>query len=403
MTTSPSETQEKVSIRPIRVLHDLHHLTRGGGETWLMNLLRFYRNEEIVFDFSVCEESYFDAEAKSYGATIHLIPSPYRYFQYLNALRTLLASGRYDVIHCHRPSTGGSVLKIAKALSIPCRIVHAHGTWGRGKKTLFNTLRSYHYHWWEKPLCHRHATSLLATSRETGRLVFGNDFFDTNSRAAVQFCGIDLDPFVCSSESGRRDELIKKYSLKSDCIVIGSVGALSIQKNQSFLLRVFRELVRRDSRYVLFLVGEGAIRQDLEKEARSLGVADSVVMPGVCTDVPELCCRLFNVFCLPSTFEPFGLVIIEAIAAGLHAVCSNIVTHDIVSRLEPSLSLLDLNAPLSVWADALEDGIQRRRAPSEGVEAIRRTPFSIENSAAALENIYRRDVEAAQRRQKTET
>jgi hypothetical protein len=157
--------------RPIRVLHDLHWLTRGGIETWLMNLLRYFRNEQVHFDFAVCDHSYYDDEAKSYGSIIHTVSHPIHYFRYLNDMRNIMKTGNYDVIHCHRPEHAGALMKIAKEEGIGCLIVHAHSTrWTRGKISLFNLLRFIRYHLFGINECYKYATSIVGCSYESGEI-----------------------------------------------------------------------------------------------------------------------------------------------------------------------------------------------------------------------------------------
>ena len=312
-------------------------------------------------------------------------------------MRELMKAGQYDVFHSHRPEHAGHLAKIAKELSIPCRIAHAHNTrWAKGRKTFFNTLRYWRYRLLGQAMTRRYATSLLGSSNDGLRYFFGSGNYGKDVRKSL-YCGIPLVPFEQQSVPALRSEYHGQYGIPQNSLVIGCVGSLDDQKNHRFLIRAFAELAKRDPRYVLFIAGEGYQRSNLETQVRSLNLTDQVRMPGICTNIPELMCNLFDVFALTSSFEGFGLVFVEAVAAGLHAVCSDVVTNDLLSVLPEWLTPLSLNAPLSIWADALEAGSKRRRTPMEGVQTIRQTPFSIENSAAALLDIYRRDIVAAQR------
>ncbi len=74
-------------------------------------------------------------------------------------------------------------------------------------------------------------------------------------------------------------------------------------------------------------------------------------MPGICNDVPELVVHGFDVLVFPSLLEGLGLVIIEAIAGGLHAVCSDVSPPEVSVDLSARIKALSLSAPVSIWAD----------------------------------------------------
>jgi glycosyltransferase involved in cell wall biosynthesis len=377
-----------MSNHPIRVLHDLHWLTRGGIETWLMNLLRYFRNEQVHFDFAVCDSSYYDDEAKSYSSTIHTVSHPVHYFRYLNEMRNIMKTGNYDVLHCHRPEHASALMKIAQEEGIHCRIAHAHSSvWIRGKKNIFGTLRYWKYRLFGMNQCYQYATNLISCSSEAGQFFFGKRF-RTDSITQVLFNGIVLEPFNVLSDKVQRQKLLDYYSLPKNSLIIGNVGSLDIPKNQQFLIHIFAELAKRNSRYILFIAGEGHLRQNLERLVNELNLQRRVIMPGNCSNVPELMTQLFDVFTLTSSFEGFGLVIVEATAAGLHTVCSDIITNDLLQHLPQKTTSLSLNDPVTVWVDALETGITKRSSPKEGVEIIRQTPFNIEYCAQHLLELY---------------
>jgi glycosyltransferase EpsF len=229
---------------------------------------------------------------------------------------------------------------------------------------------------------------LLVVVMNQGKFFFGKRF-GTHPMTHTLFCGIVLKPFDICQNNSKRQELLKQYLLPLDSIVIGNVGSLDDAKNQSFLINVFSELAKRNQRYVLFIAGEGDKRTELELLIKKLNLERRIIMPGSCSNIPELECNLFDVFCLPSTFEGLPLSIIEAISAGLHVVCSDIITQDILSVISKYSTHLNLDAPISAWIDALENGIKYRRTPQEGITTIRQTSFCIENSATNLLELYK--------------
>ena len=99
-----------------------------------------------------------------------------------------------------------------------------------------------------------------------------------------------------------------------------AVGRLVPDKNYPALLQAFARLRTKDARLVIF--GEGPLRGALEAEARSLGVENSVSMPGFVADIGAQM-EQARCFVLASRRESFGLVCVEALSHGLSCIVSD--------------------------------------------------------------------------------
>ena len=377
------------SPKKIKVLHVISNLNRGGIECWLMNLLRL-KDPELDFHFLVFAEGLFDDEAGKLGATIHRLP--FRrpcVFRHGKEIEKVLAENNFDVVHYHLTDFSGIAMKIAKRSGVPIRIDHSHNSERGGGHFWINGAKRFYRRFIDLPRVRRCVTSLLACSREAGRFSFGESLWEAMMPSEMVYCGIPTGPFKQEFDKQKRRNLCKKYGIPDDAIVAGTLGRLTYQKNHGFLLKVFSELAKRDKRYTLFVGGEGNLRQDLENQVSALSLTGRVFFPGVCTDGPDLMCHLFDVFCLPSRFEGLPVVLMESTAAGLHAVCSDVITRDILNAAPECFTSLSLSVPFSTWCDAIESGIVKRRAPVEGVRQIEKTSFTVENSIRMLKEIYR--------------
>lgn len=130
--------------------------------------------------------------------------------------------------------------------------------------------------------------------------------------------------------------------------VVGCVAFLSKRKGISFLIAAFRQVVDRYPLASLRIVGDGEERSRLQQQITALGLEKNVTLLGNQGDIPRLM-NGFDILVLPSIWEPFGLVIAEAMACGKPVVATSvggipeIVEHDRTGLLVPPAA----DAPLA--------------------------------------------------------
>jgi glycosyltransferase involved in cell wall biosynthesis len=106
--------------------------------------------------------------------------------------------------------------------------------------------------------------------------------------------------------------------------IVGSVGSLGQQKNYPNLLKAFKILRGQMSDVKLLIVGEGKRREELSALIRSLGLEGKALLLGARLDVPELM-KIMDVYCLASFYEGLPLTILEAMAAGVPIVATDVI------------------------------------------------------------------------------
>lgn len=115
----------------------------------------------------------------------------------------------------------------------------------------------------------------------------------------------------------------EKYALEGKKVIL-YVGRLTEVKNISLLLRVYRKVVETEKDTALLLVGDGPLRDALHAEARQLGIDRFVVFAGKHEGLDLMAhYDLGDMFVLPSSYEPFGAVVNEALLAGCYVLCSD--------------------------------------------------------------------------------
>ena len=350
----------------------------GGIESFLCNVLTRLDMSGLEVDIVAAEldDSVFTEALKEHGIRFYeLSGSPRKVGENRRRFRGLLRERRYDVVHLNAfQALSLSYLHIAKEEGVAVRIAHSHNTALRKSVTRPIKLA---VHSWARERYTKDATALWACSRDAAAFLFAADDLE---RRGFRFIpnGIDVERF--RFDGAVREAVRQELGLDGK-LVIGHVGRLCYQKNQSFLLDMLAETVKKRPDTVLLLVGEGEDRPMLEERTRELGIRDKVLFYGAAEHVERLYWAM-DVFVFPSRFEGFGIAVIEAQAAGLAVVCSEGVPAE--PRVDRCTALpLDAEA----WASRLSE--KQPRTP-ESAAVIRSAGFDIGAIASQIETIYRK-------------
>jgi glycosyltransferase involved in cell wall biosynthesis len=133
------------------------------------------------------------------------------------------------------------------------------------------------------------------------------------------YYGLEFDANAVDRREARR-ALCRESGLEPQTPRVGIVCRLVEQKGVVYGLRAFSR-VTAESPAHLVIAGDGPLRESLEAEARALGIAERVHFLGWRDDVPQLMAA-FDVFLLPSLWEGFGLVLLEAMSQQTPVVAS---------------------------------------------------------------------------------
>ena len=118
-----------------------------------------------------------------------------------------------------------------------------------------------------------------------------------------------------------KSEWRAREGFRDDQVLFVCVARFAAQKNHALLLKAFAQGPASDPNAHLILVGEGDLREQLEKQAKHLGLIENVHFLGLRTDIPEVLGAM-DVFVLGSDWEGNPLSIMEAMASGLPVVAT---------------------------------------------------------------------------------
>jgi glycosyltransferase involved in cell wall biosynthesis len=361
---------------PIRILHVLGALNRGGAETFIMNVYRNIDRKRVQFDFIIHTEEKCDYtdEIINMGGRIYSIPK-YKgtnHYQYINRWREFYnAHKEYKIVHGHMRSTASIYLKIAKNFGI-ISIAHSHSTSsGTGIAAIAKNLLQI-------PLKYR-ADFLFACSYDAGKWLFHNKVNSNNFFVVKN--GIDVMKYVFDDKI--RKKIRAEFEIDNDIFVIGHVGRFSCSKNHEFLVKIFFEYEKLDNKCKLLLVGKGPEIDSTREIVNKLKLTDKVIFAGVRDNVNEIL-QAMDFFVFPSKFEGLGIVAIEAQATGLYCLVSDKVPNEV--KVTSNVEFMALENGSKEWAYHIFKNKDYKRINS--TDSIIEAGYDIEKTSDFLLDTY---------------
>ena len=376
--------------RPIRVLQVITSLERGGAEIHLLALLSHADRQAFELETAVLVgEGELVPVFRQAGIPVHLLEARARFdVGALGRLVELLRTGRYDIVHSHlfRADIYAGLAVARLGDDKPLLVSTRHND---DRFFLNPFIGIVHY------VISARQDLIIAISDHIARFTVARGVRHPD-RVRRVYHGIE-PPLTRALE--REGQLIRAdLGIPGDAFVVGNVGRLAPQKGQRHLVAAMPVLLERVPRAHAVIAGGGDLEDYLRDLAVELGVAERVHVLGPRRDVPALM-HAMDVFAMPSIWEGFGLVLLEAMAAGRPIVASRVATiPEVVAEGESGL-LVPAGDPFAL-ADALarlaDDPALARDMGEAGRERLRRN-FSLEKMVGDTELLYRELVESGVR------
>jgi glycosyltransferase involved in cell wall biosynthesis len=368
------------SFMPLKILHIVGRMSRGGVETWLMHMMRNIDRNRFEFHFLVGgnTEGDYDREILALGGKIHYGPTTRKLSQYANRFGDVVREhGPFAVLHSHVYWYSGFLMRLGYRASIPVRIAHSHTAtsvpaWKIHRRLYQAAMRS---------LISHYSTHRIGISKQAGESLFGHR---PGKPFTLLYYGMDFAPFWRSYSP---DQIKQRLGIARDRKIIGHVGRFFPVKNHSFIVDVFDRVIARGTNAHLLFVGDGPGMADIRTKIAGRGLEDRCTFTGVQSEVAPFLFAM-DVFVLPSKWEGLSLVALEAQAAGVPVVASTNVPDevDVISSLAEHL-------PLTIGADGWASAVTRRlQAPKlrTGNEPLllQNSRFGLQTCLDGLSRIY---------------
>ncbi len=348
-----------------RMLHIVGGMYPGGLENFIMNIYRNLDRGRVQFDVIVhsLREGDYTKEIEAMGGKVYLAPRKSRHpLGNFLAIRKIVKENGYEVVIRHSDNAFPVLdLLAARMGGAKRRIYQSHSSSSShiGLHKFFRMFMGII------------PTDRFACSENAGRWMYGRRAFRIVKNA------IDVTQYRFSAQL--REQARNEWQME-DCAVYSHVGIYMPAKNHRFLVDVFARIIEKQPNARLLLIGEGGLREDIERQVKENHLEKQVILTGIRSDVPKLL-QMTDVFLFPSVYEGLPLSVIEAQAAGLPCLISDRITKEVVvTEQVVSMPLEKLKEQWAEQAIALSK-IPRDRYAESSQELVGKAGYDVKELA----------------------
>lgn len=294
----------------MKILHIIDHLGIGGAQTLLKGIFEKEKNNQNIFCYSL-RINKIDIEVNHPNVRYYEGNSRFDIKSFFK-LRKLIQENDIDVLHCHLEKSMffGYLLKLLFFNDIKL-IFHEHGRIFQNQVLYGQFIKKT-----------RHKVDLyIAVSKATEKQLIENTGI-TQDEIKVLFNFVDVDYFSSQKTNIKIPEESQKIGLKDDDFILGFAGRHVERKGCRDLIYALKELKHFEN-IKLLVVGDGPNKGENIKLVNKLGLNKNIFFLGYIPDIRWLYSTI-DCLVIPSHWEPFGIVALEAYASGVPVIASNV-------------------------------------------------------------------------------
>lgn len=360
----------------MKILHVITTLERGGAENQLLVLAREQTKLNSVSIIYLKGEPEIADDLRENGCRILEHLSNKNFIKQI-FLFNQISIEEYDLIHCHLPQSElllGLQRKNFKYLVTR----HFGGKFYPRAPKLISTMLSR--------IATRKARVIVAISNAVKNYLTESGEVSNKKIIQVVHYGYTRSRLLEAANTPKLPQALFNRGVK----VILVVARLSPEKNVDLVIRAFSKLIFEFdfTGLKLVVVGSGKLNDTLHNLADELNVSKDIIWLGRRSDVFEIM-KLSTVLVLASKFEGFGMVLLEAMDAGLPIIASNVsAIPEVVGNKGAGILFEQGNLPdlTSKLKELILDYDLRAKVRKKGFERIK--DFSAESMSANIQHIY---------------
>ncbi len=310
-------------ITKIKLVHIISNLSQGGAQLLLFDILKNLKSKKDLEITVITLDSgeyigKFDSEGiKTFDLNLKGLVNPRIYFK----LKKFLKDLNPDIVHTHLHKADFYGRIAARHLKVPVIISTCHNystshkNADMSKRSFFDIVDNFVI---------RHSGSyLIAISGVVKEYLIRRDK-ELVHKTEVIYNGVDIskEKYVLS-ECTEREEFKRKAGLEKGDFVITITGRLEEQKGHLFFLKSMREIITKNKKIKILLVGDGSLKNDIKKYIVDNNLGASVILCGFVKDSQKYV-EISDLIAVPSLWEGFGLVITEAMVKNKIVLASDV-------------------------------------------------------------------------------
>lgn len=361
------------------------------GNSGVYNLIRnviMHKPDDIQIDLAAIEPFDYQSnieELNHYGSNVYYVGYKGNKLKKQKVIQSnlinLLQKNQYDCVHIHSDVAYKVYVYASAAKKAGCQniIMHSHAT---DAEQPHRNLKIF-MHKMTRNKLKKYGTVFAACSKLAAEWMYPNI---PEKDIRIIYNGVDLNAFRFNEET--RNRIRSQYHINADTTVIGHVGRFSYQKNHEYLLKIFQKFHEDvpDSR--LLLLGDGKDMAHIRQMVKDMHLEDAVIFTGIQKNASEYY-QAMDVFVLPSRFEGFPIVGVEAQASGLPVLFSDAITKE-AGLCSHTVFLPIDEASLPQWIDQIKQNMNYD--PKERYKAadqLKQMKFDISDTEEEFINLYR--------------
>lgn len=309
----------------------------GGIERFIIGLAEQINRNKISIDLLIYKKlsKEQEKELRERKLNIYYVPQIGKHpLLFLKHIFLFYKTHTYDVIHINSSHAVSIMYTLPVWLCKKVKIIyHSHNMNGNAKLL----------HLFCKQIVKIRSDIRLACSIPAAKYMY-----DTSDNVEIIRNGIQINEFTYDPD--RRKQMRCKIGASKETVIIGNVGRLVEEKNPLFLIDILAELKKLNENVRLIFVGDGPLKKDAEQYTIAVGAENEVVFAGQ-VDNPQDWYQALDAFVLPSEYEGFPFVGVEAQASDLWVFLSDKITQEIL--ITPKALLVSLEKGADYWAELI--------------------------------------------------